>query len=75
MGRGGENTFLSDANYGSIPREEALQKGRVAIEKALKLAPDMPEAHAVMGLIEVDSQNVKKAIQLSPMSILVNTNY
>ncbi|MFT5451851.1 MAG: TolB-like protein/Tfp pilus assembly protein PilF [Enterobacterales bacterium] len=114
MGKGWAIEFLSETSYGYIPREVAFARARVAIEKALELNPELPEAYGILGLIEFGSFNEdkgtanykkaielnpnyadvyswyanqlfdepekrlklrEKAVQLSPMSILANSNY
>ncbi len=75
MGKAWTSLFLSELNYGDIPREIALDQARVAIEKALKLDPDLAEAHGVMGLIESNSFNPDKAISHYKKALELNPNY
>ena len=115
MGKAWAHHFLSEFNYGDIPDEVSLQRATPAALKALQLDPNLPEAHAIMGLIEPNGdelnpkvvahfekaialnpnyadaylwyandlwetplkaqQYLKKAVQLSPMSIIANNNY
>jgi TolB-like protein/Flp pilus assembly protein TadD len=106
--------YLSETHYGNVPRAIASARARPVIEKALLLDDDLPEAHAIMALIEQTGGNseqakshfkkaielnpnyaeaiswyanslyeqpieqldlFRKAVQLSPMSILANSNY
>jgi TolB-like protein/DNA-binding winged helix-turn-helix (wHTH) protein len=45
------NRFLGGGGY--APAEEAAQKSRLAVERALELDPDLAEAHAAKGSIQM----------------------
>lgn len=72
MGKAWATHYLSEANYGNMPRATSLSRARAAIEKASQLDADLPEAHGVMGLIELNHDDdkavthFKKAIELNP---------
>jgi TolB-like protein/Tfp pilus assembly protein PilF len=75
MGQGWASLFLGENNYGDIPVEIAVQNARPAIVKALTLDPELPEAHAIMGLIEVDSFHTDAAKLNFEKAIALNPNY
>ncbi|PCJ49242.1 MAG: hypothetical protein COA74_06665 [Gammaproteobacteria bacterium] len=75
MGKGWASYFLSELNYGNIPDEIARDRARPAIEKALELNPELPEAHGIMGLIEGASFNIDIAIAHFKKAIELNPNY
>jgi TolB-like protein/Tfp pilus assembly protein PilF len=75
MGKGWASLFLGENNYGDIPVEIAVKNARPAIVKALTFDPELPEAHAIMGLIEVDSFNTGAAILNFEKAIALNPNY
>ena len=72
-------TGLADASnmlggtYRVLPREEGLRLSREAAQAALRLNPDLAEAHASLGLIETNQfrwapaeKEFKRAIELNP---------
>tara|TARA_R110000737_G_scaffold281582_1_gene288194 strand:- start:3838 stop:5985 length:2148 start_codon:yes stop_codon:yes gene_type:complete len=75
MGKGWATVFLTESLYGNIPNEVALDRAKLAIEKALQLEPEMPEAHGIMALIEEDSFETNKAISHFKKAIELNPNY
>jgi TolB-like protein/Flp pilus assembly protein TadD len=75
MGKGWSINFLSELNYGNIPLAVALKRARPAIEKALQLDPNLPEAYGILGLIEVGSFENEKAIVNYKKAIALNPNY
>jgi len=58
------------------PPRDAMPKAKAAAEKALQLDPNLPEAHAALGLVatffEWDSEKAKKCFR---QSITLNPNY
>src|SRR2546423_6068146 len=70
---------LADANnmlggtYRVLPREEGFRRAREAAQEALRLNPNLAEAHASLGLIESNEfhwvpaeREFKRAIELNP---------
>jgi len=65
--------YIFLANFGDLPKGEALQLARGAAEKALAINPDSPEAHASMGLLRralgqerVAETHFQEALQINP---------
>jgi TolB-like protein/Tfp pilus assembly protein PilF len=75
MGKAWASLFLSEYIYGTILHEAAMTDARLAIEKALQLASDLPEAHAIKGLIEKYDGESEKAIIHYQKAIMLNPNY
>jgi TolB-like protein/tetratricopeptide (TPR) repeat protein len=73
MGKAWASLFLSE--YGNILHEVAMNNARPAIEKALQLDPDLPEAHAIKGLLESYNNEPEKAIIHYQKAIMLNPNY
>ena len=73
MGKAWAIFYLSEANYGTLPRQISASNAKSAIEMALQLNQNLPETHAILGIIEAASFNwdkakihYKKAIELNP---------
>jgi len=75
MGKAWASLFLSEFDYGDIPFEVAMNNARPAIEKALQLDPDLPEAHAIKGLYSLRDGESEKAIIHYQKAIMLNPNY
>jgi TolB-like protein/cytochrome c-type biogenesis protein CcmH/NrfG len=75
MGKAWASLFLSEYKYGNILHEVAMNNAQPAIEKALQLAPYLPEAHAIKGLLESYNDEPDKAIIHYQKAILLNPNY
>ena len=75
MGKAWASLFLSEYSYGNILHEVAMNNARPAIEKALQLAPYLPEAHAIKGLLESYNNEPEKAIIHYQKAIMLNPNY
>ena len=75
MGKGWATLYLSERFYGKVPFADSNTRARLALEKALQLDPDLPEAHAIMGLIEANSFSNDKAIAHYKKAIELNPNY
>jgi TolB-like protein/cytochrome c-type biogenesis protein CcmH/NrfG len=75
MGKAWAINYLSEGSYGNVPRAISVAEARPAIERALQLAPDLPEAHAILGLIESEDLNPDKAIVHYQKAIELNPNY
>ena len=64
-------------------RAEPLQKARAAVERALELDPDLPEAHAALGLVRFNFEwdwagaeaEFRRAIELNPGSRVGQEEY
>ncbi|HKC46515.1 MAG TPA: protein kinase [Gemmatimonadales bacterium] len=62
------------AEYGALPPGAVLPKARAAIQRALELAPDLPEAHCASGELSLAFDwnwqrartDLRRAIELSP---------
>src|SRR5262249_9934768 len=66
-------SYSSMPSYPYMSRKEAAPKAKAAIENALSLDPDLPEAHAVAGMVATDDwdyvkaeREFQKAIALGP---------
>ncbi len=67
-------TLFRQADRGSIPLNEGRRRSREAVERALVLDPNLPEAHALTGQIkrEVDwdwtgaNTSLQRAVELDP---------
>jgi adenylate cyclase len=67
-------TLTGVAGYGQVPREEAVNKARAAVMKALEIDPSLAEAHAALGYIKfrIDwdwagaEKEFRRAIALKP---------
>jgi TolB-like protein len=75
MGKAWASLFLSENQYGNTLPDIALSNARPAAEKALQLDPELPEAHAIMGLVEGDDGEEEKAIAYFQTAITLNPNY
>ena len=69
--------LLSDRDYGTVPHVDALEKGKVYIDAALKMNPQLAEAWAGLGLYhqkrpfehEQAIKVLKKALAINPSLI------
>ena len=76
-------SYTSMPSYPYIPPAEASPLARAAIEKALALDPDLPEAHAVAGMIATTDEwdypkaerEFKRAIELGPNLAITHYRY
>lgn len=75
MGKAWASLFLSEYRYGNILNEVAINNARPATEKALQLAPYLPEAHAIKGLLESYNDEPEKATLHFQKAIMLNPNY
>ena len=75
--------YTSMPSYPYISPKEASPKARAAIEKAMQLDPDLPEAHAVAGLIATTDEwdyakaerAFKRSIELGPNLAISHYRY
>jgi TolB-like protein/predicted Zn-dependent protease len=65
--------FLSD--FGDLPQGEAQQLARAAVEKALSINTDSPEAHASMGLLLNNLGHNHEAETHFQKTLQINPNY
>ncbi len=56
-------------------QEKATKSSEYAANKALSLDPDSPEAHTLMGMIYLHSDNQKKAVSYFQKAYTLNPNY
>ncbi len=67
-------TLIAAAGYGNIPKEDASQKAKVYVQRALEIDSTLAEAHAALGYIRfrIDwnwkgaEKEFKRAIELKP---------
>ncbi|MFK7887747.1 MAG: tetratricopeptide repeat protein [Gammaproteobacteria bacterium] len=69
------DAFNFSSSYGNMETVAALREARAAAEKALELDPDLPEAHASMGLVESDESNWAAASEHFQRAIELNPNF
>lgn len=69
------DSWLLRANYGGIPRDEAIRQAEPMARRALALDPDLAEAHASLGLV-LQTQD-QKAASVAPLlrAIELNPSY
>lgn len=82
MGKAWANHFLSELNYGNIPTEIATERAQLALDRAMALNSELPENHAIQGLVymtqnlrEQAHQSYEKAIELNPNFSLAHSWY
>lgn len=69
--------LLSDAPgaYGDKPVAEALEQAQQLITRALAINPDLPDAHAVQGLVHLDRGDIEAAIVSLRQAIRLNPSH
>jgi TolB-like protein/Tfp pilus assembly protein PilF len=75
--------YTSMPSYPYMRPDEAAPKAKAAIEKALALDPDLPEAHAVAGMVAANyepdypqaEREFKRAIELGPDLAITHYRY
>ncbi len=50
VGIGNTYQFLSERSYGKMPHQQAIERARGALDRALELDPDLAEAQASLGI-------------------------
>ena len=73
------NAYQQSANNGWFPVEEGFARARAAVARGLELEPDMAEAFAVMGKIQMNydwdwrsaERSHRRALELEPRNSLV----
>ena len=76
-------SYTSMPSYPYISPQEASPKARAAIDKALALDPELPEAHAVAGMIAATDEwdypkaesEFRRAIELGPNLSMIHYRY
>ena len=75
-------SYISMPSYPYMSPDEASPKAKAAIEKALALDPDLPEAHAVAGMIACSEwdypkaeREFKRAIDIDPNLAITHYRY
>jgi DNA-binding winged helix-turn-helix (wHTH) protein len=63
------DSYLLMYEYADLPADEALRKARSAITTALVLQPDLAEAYASHGLLEIQLQHYALAISLLEQAV------
>jgi serine/threonine-protein kinase len=77
------NTYALTPLQGTVPARPALAKGRAAVDRALSLDPNLPEAHGTLGYILMFSDNnwsesereFKRALAGAPSDFNVRGQY
>jgi len=65
----------SSRTYGDLPLQEAVAKAMPAAQRALKLNPDLAEAHAAAGFIHFQQQNFEEALEYWNRAVELNPNF
>lgn len=63
------------ANYGNMPQADAIRLANEAARKALALDPNLPEAHASLGLVLIDQARMDEAIESLQRAIDLNPGF
>ena len=71
--------YARDADLGSVPITEGYGRAREAVERSLELEPDLAEAHAAMGWIQMNfdrnwrgaESSFARALELAPGNAIV----
>jgi len=75
MGVAWATSFLSENNYGDTLHEIAVSRSFSAAEKALELDPNLPEANAIMALIQSNKGNFQNVTLFLNRALELNPNY
>jgi TolB-like protein/tetratricopeptide (TPR) repeat protein len=67
--------LLSARHYGNLPMQEALATARPAVERALELAPELAEAHASLGLLQLIEGDADAAVRSFEHALALNAGY
>ena len=67
--------LLSARHYGNLPMQQALARARPAVERALELAPDLAEAHASLGLLQLTEGDADAAVRSLEHALALNAGY
>ncbi len=67
--------LLSVRHYGNLPLHEALARARPAVETALRLAPNLAEAHASFGLVRLNSDDAAGATAAFERAVALDPGY
>lgn len=67
--------FLSETQYGDLPKMEALARARPHAERALELDPDLPEAHTAMAYVLLTNDTLDQAMVHFQRAVELNPNY
>ncbi len=67
--------LLSARHYGNLPLRDALARARPAAEQALRLAPNLAEAHASLGLVQLNEGDPDAAVRSFERAIELNGGY
>lgn len=76
------NVYVHQANNGDIPIKEGSAKAHIAVEKALRIDPELSEAHAAQSRIYMSfdldwpkaEASLKKALELDPGNAVALVN-
>jgi TolB-like protein/Flp pilus assembly protein TadD len=73
------DTWLLSTDYSDTPKAEGLREGKRAIDTAMRLAPDLADSHASLGLYYLMANEdkaavapLRKAIELNPSHAMAN---
>ncbi len=64
--------LLSEFYYGSVNPEQSLREARVQLQRAFAIEPDLPRAHAVKALIDLDEGNPFSSLRSIDRAITAN---
>jgi TolB-like protein/Flp pilus assembly protein TadD len=62
-------------HYGNLALDEALARARPAVEKALALEPGLAEAHASLGLVQLNEHDAEGAVGSFERALALNPGY
>jgi TolB-like protein/tetratricopeptide (TPR) repeat protein len=66
---------ILQVEYSGVPLEVARARAEPAVEKALRLGPDLPEAWAASGVVHQFQGDIAEAERLQRRAIALNPNY
>jgi adenylate cyclase len=67
--------LLSARYYGNVPVEQSLARAQPAVDTALRLAPQLAEAHASLGLVQLTRTDADSAVRSFEHAVELNPGY